>query len=99
MASATRVSAKATEAPESQGTPEQGVPSQVGDSIPNPPTTSPSILTTLQNHLESSQREARIAELKSLIAASEARRLAFEAENRQSAALPIAPSTDAANTS
>ncbi|KAG6116487.1 hypothetical protein E4U13_001818 [Claviceps humidiphila] len=95
MVSATRVSAKATEAPESQGTPEQGVSSQVGDSIPNPPTTSPSILTTLQNQLEVSKREVRIAEIKNRIRQAEAQRLAFE----QSAALPIAPSTDAANTS
>ncbi|KAG5961368.1 hypothetical protein E4U56_003928 [Claviceps arundinis] len=80
MASATRVSAKATE---------------VGDSIPNPPTTSPSILTALQNQLELSQREVRIAEIKNRIRQAEAQRLAFE----QSAALPIAPSTDAANTS
>ncbi|KAG6239450.1 hypothetical protein E4U25_000750 [Claviceps purpurea] len=92
MEPATRVSAKATEAPDSQGTPEQGVSSQVGDSMPNPPTTSPSILTTLQ-------RQLKMSELKEQIAQSVARRLAFEAENTQSAPIPNDPLTDAANAS
>ncbi|KAG5992480.1 hypothetical protein E4U52_002792 [Claviceps spartinae] len=78
MAPATRVSAKATEAPESQGTPEQGVPSGFH----------PQPTDNFAIHFDHPPEPSRIA-----------RRLAFEAENRQSAALPNAPSTDAANTS
>ncbi|KAG6053973.1 hypothetical protein E4U17_004209 [Claviceps sp. LM77 group G4] len=99
MDPATKVPTKATEAPESQGTPEQGVPSQVGNFIPNPPTTSPSILTTLQNQLDLSERKTRIAELNLQIAQSEARRLASDADTAQSAPMPNASSTDVANTS
>ncbi|KAG6061876.1 hypothetical protein E4U17_006682 [Claviceps sp. LM77 group G4] len=83
--------------------PEQGVSSQVGDFIPNSPTTSPSILTTVQHQLEVSELKK-----KQRIAQSEARGRVLETEAAQDAALlnlatqglpmPNAPSADTANT-
>ncbi|KAG6141798.1 hypothetical protein E4U12_004308 [Claviceps purpurea] len=51
MAPSTRVSAKATETPESQINPEQEVPSQVSDPPFNPATTSTDDLAALQRQL------------------------------------------------
>ncbi|KAG6102266.1 hypothetical protein E4U31_003406 [Claviceps sp. LM219 group G6] len=61
MAPATRVSAKATEAPESQTTPGQGVPSQVADSISTVPKPSTNALADLQCQLEMAELTERAA--------------------------------------
>ncbi|KAG6078069.1 hypothetical protein E4U15_004430, partial [Claviceps sp. LM218 group G6] len=70
MAPLTRVSAKAPEAPGSQGPPElgalpqQGVPLQTTDPNPSHPTPGPSALDTLQHDAEVSRLLAIIAESK-----------------------------------